>query len=692
MKTLLLVLATAGICVTASARPVVVESVNAVPSYTEDYDFAGDELISSTWQPVNTEPEQFLTSASLYRRGSNGKWTFTRKIVAEQSFDPGAAVGLSTTVAAVATSYGLRVWERSTAGWTEAKVAPAARTWGTDVDVVGNTILMSTAGCSAQAFVITRGTNGVWGVTAALTAPAGGCIDNIDLDEGRAIVHVDYTSDAQDSVIIFERSGSIWSAVATFLAPAANTGFGRSIALRGTLAVVSESIRGAHVYRRTSAGWQAAGYLVNPDSYNEGQLDVAIDISDGYVVKVAWNINRRTSVVNVFRRAADETFEHVAILAGTATNGPTDVRIEGSRVMALEGTAPHEFNLPSSFDVPALVQEDFQTGVAANWTPIAGSQFSLVSNGQTRVYRQSSVAGDAGSIYSVDYANQNVSADVRPIAFNGNDRWVGLVTRYTDAGNYYYITLRSTGLLVLKRMLNGVNTELATYPVDASLQWHRLGLESSGTRHAVYVDGVLVTYAFDSAHTHGRAGIRTYRASADFDNVVVSPGPLAALTFTDRVTAGGSWSATWTRGADSFSQTQPDINYARAASGLPREDVSVQARLTLDAFSSSGTPWAGLMVRYEDSRNFYYVAVRADQITLRKMTNGVVTVLDSEKLATTVGVPLNLRLEAIGDRLRVYVNDELRMERSGAEVVPGKAGAVTYRAAATYLNYLAIEP
>jgi hypothetical protein len=51
-----------------------------------------------------------------------------------------------------------------------------------------------------------------------------------------------------------------------------------------------------------------------------------------------------------------------------------------------------------------------------------------------------------------------------------------------------------------------------------------------------------------------------------------------------------------------------------------------------------------------------------------------------------------VRLEAIGDRLRVYVNGVLQIERAGAEIVAGKVGVMTYRARASFHAYTAYEP
>ena len=52
---------------------------------------------------------------------------------------------------------------------------------------------------------------------------------------------------------------------------------------------------------------------------------------------------------------------------------------------------------------------------------------------------------------------------------------------------------------------------------------YRLRLESVGTLHRVYVDGNLVLEAWDDALSHGRAALLSYRAAADYDNVIVSP-------------------------------------------------------------------------------------------------------------------------------------------------------------------------
>jgi hypothetical protein len=681
----------------AIARPLVIESKTQIPAYTDAFAFAGDEELSTRWEPVpNTEypNEEFYTIVTLSRRGADGKWALVSELTRERGTAYGANVSMTSSVAAISMPSGLQIWERSASGWAKATVDPASRFNGYSLDVVGNTVLMQVSEvnvCPSRAVVLTRGTNGVWASSAELDAPAGSCVGDIDLDEGRAIIGVhDPDSDVHiDRALIFERSGGSWNLTATLSANDRSLRFASSVALRGDLAIVSALNRGAHVYQRSTVGWQLVTFLPNPDSAEQGDLEISI--SDQYVVKTNWNINRRTTVGYVFKRLTYRTFEHVANLA--TRGGLRDARIVGTRVIGAFGPDLYEFNLPTSFTVPAVVQDDFESGAAAAWTTLPGSQFAIVSNGQTHVYRQSSIATDGGAIHPADFTNQHVSADIRPIAWEGSGRFVALVTRYTNAANYYYVSWRTTGQLELKRMVNGAFSTLASVSLPMTTTWHRIGLESTGTLHNMYVDGMLVAYANDATHTHGRAGMRTSHMSADFDDVVISPGPLAVHSYTDRVASGaGIWDGNWVNGGGTFIQTVPDSGDARVVTGLSRRDVAVQSAVTFGTASTTGTPWVGLFVRYVDAQNYYYVTMRANELSLRKLTNGAITVLDTEPFTRQSGVPVILRLEAIGDRVRVYVNDELRLERAGADTKPGKAGVMTYRASARFDSFWAYEP
>src|SRR6185295_5519798 len=105
--------------------------------------------------------------------------------------------------------------------------------------------------------------------------------------------------------------------------------------------------------------------------------------------------------------------------------------------------------------------------------------------------------------------------------------WFGLATRRVDDGNYYYATYRLPNKVSLRRMKNGVVTELAygfTHDDFVPGRSYRVRLESVGDQHAVFLDGFPVAHAKDSSFTHGHPGVVSYRTTFDVDNVIVSSG------------------------------------------------------------------------------------------------------------------------------------------------------------------------
>jgi hypothetical protein len=87
-----------------------------------------------------------------------------------------------------------------------------------------------------------------------------------------------------------------------------------------------------------------------------------------------------------------------------------------------------------------------------------------------------------------------------------------------DANNHYYVTLRSTGQIQIRKMVNGVITVLATANFTAVPgQYYEVRFVVINDQLHLYVDNVLVANAHDRALTSGRYGIATYRAAANWD-------------------------------------------------------------------------------------------------------------------------------------------------------------------------------
>jgi hypothetical protein len=197
--------------------------------------------------------------------------------------------------------------------------------------------------------------------------------------------------------------------------------------------------------------------------------------------------------------------------------------------------------------------------------------------------------------------------------------------------------------------------------------------------------------------------LMTDRTAANFDNVVVSPSPLTTIYANDfedgsagpwQHTGNGFWML-WP--AESTVYFQSSIaGDARASIGVPTDDQSVRVRARLDTFASPNGAqgrWFGVMARHVDASNYYYLALRnGNTLVLRKLVNGSVTTLTTTTLTVAPGIWYALRLDAVGTRLRAYVNGTFLLEASDSSHPVGNAGPVMFRAAVDYDDFRSIQP
>ncbi|MEC0181990.1 pectate lyase [Paenibacillus peoriae] len=168
--------------------------------------------------------------------------------------------------------------------------------------------------------------------------------------------------------------------------------------------------------------------------------------------------------------------------------------------------------------------DNFEQGEAQGWKVDSGN-WSVFKGGDGFTYQQSgrsegrSVKGDAS------WTNYSVQADVYIDDFNGSNR-VYVAGRYTDAKNFYAASLynKKGGTLEIRKKVNGSMKTLATnkkYKLNTHT-WYRVKLELSGSEIKMYVNDKLELTAKDSSLTAGAVGLVTSKASAQFDNVLVS--------------------------------------------------------------------------------------------------------------------------------------------------------------------------
>jgi hypothetical protein len=472
--------------------------------------------------------------------------------------------------------------------------------------------------------------------------------------------------------------------------------------------VAGDDSGGTFVFREILAmGFHIATRIQALDSFMGSGHAGAFAHDGNLLLQQANSHDRGVFVVNVFQRRDDGTYTHVAVLAakhGQSLGGA--ISISGRRVLVggNDNGQVYEFELPTSFVTPARLQDTFARGNGTGWTPSAGSAFSTAPRGITRVYRQTNFDLEARAVLNAsDFTGQAIEADLRPIRFGTSDSGVGLLTRYQNAQNFFEVILRHTGRVELRRMASGTARQLASAAFTiATGHTYRVRLESIGTLHRVFVDGRLLLDVDSGGPTHGRAALLTDRAQAEFDNVIVSPTLFTTLYTNDFEDGTGPWNFSglgfWNLrilGSAVFSQSSV-AGDARASIGVPTDDQIVRVRARLDTFATlTGTQerWFGLMARHVDAANFYYLSLRSSNtVQLRKVVNGTITPLASATLPVVPGHWYQLRLDAVGDQLRAYVDGNLLLEASDTSLPVGDSGPVMFKSAADFDDFAAYQP
>ncbi|MBC8027774.1 MAG: hypothetical protein H7Y89_17420 [Steroidobacteraceae bacterium] len=718
----------------ADPRPIVVEDsarlTSPDPTYTQFGRAVGVDGDSAILSSTRIAAEGRYLTAFLFRHDGI-RWVPVRRL-AEHLEDPGfripPAIAMRNGIAAVQ-GPNTDFYESSGATWMAMGAEIVTDGPGTSLRIDGQRVVSGEGTCQRNGRLFEKDSSNTWRAAALLEGfpEAGGCDNDlrggpVDVAGDWAVVHQPAPEREFQPVraaLLFRRydDGTGWNpfAYGSAEAPADATQFGEDVALKtgngGDLldVIVSGSAAsGSYVFReQPGLGFRIADRIQTVDGYMGGGRARSIARSDALLFQSSFSYDRNADVVNVFRQRADRSYEHIAILA--ARNGESlgpALAASGNRVLVggrADGTV-HAFELPALMRRSPL-QDTFATGNGIGWTPTAGSSFATLQSGASRVFRQSEMTGEARAVFdATDFTSQAIEADVRVNTFGASGSGAGLATRYQSPRNFFDVVVRNTGRVELRRMAGGTLRVLAaTAFTPVAGRNYRLRLESVGTLHRVSIDGVLLVDADASGPTHGRAALVTDRAAADFDNVVVSPSLLSTIYSTGfEVGNTGPWKRSglgfwnlWSGASVVWNQSSI-AGYARASIGAPADDQIVRVRARLDTFATpngSEDRWFGVMARHADERNFYYLSLRnSNTVSLRKFVNGAATTLATAAFNVEPATWYALRLDAVGNQLRGYVNGRLVLEASDTSHARGNSGPVMYKAAADYDDFLSIQP
>jgi hypothetical protein len=428
---------------------------------------------------------------------------------------------------------------------------------------------------------------------------------------------------------------------------------------------------------------------------------------------------RNAGEVGVFQREAPRRYRHVATLspsdfADRATGFLADYSVHGERVAAVyqtefggpfhPGGIVYVFRAPTTIPMPQQLQRTFEDNSTADWSFTGDADWRIVSAGGTRMLRQSKTTGVARAVLEPSEGDdQSIQADVRINELGPGTPWAGFVLRYTDSQNYYYLLVNRSSVQI-RKIANGSYSRIATAPLNLVLgRWYNFRLEAIGSRLRMFVNGAKVGEVIDYTHAQGRAGMTMWRARTDYDNVIVTSGPQTEL-FTDTfntpterpwttIAPANAWSiATLSNGERVYRQNLISGG-ARAVNGGETGDQIIRVNVRPTAFNSAADGWVGVMTRYVDNFNNYFVMLhKSGRASVRKRVNGVYTRLEEVPFTVTPNTTYRVRIEAIGASLRVYVNERLLAEGVDEDLTSGRYGLVTWNAKADFDNFTAVRP
>lgn len=689
----------------------ILRTPNAVSDYVDDVAIDGGYIIALEHSPGGQQ------TALLYRRSiSTGQFTLLGSLLQTPAPFAGGEVVMKNGIAAVRIGTNVTIFENSGGTYVSGHTAAPLHHPG-GLAISGNSVLVGGDGCSYQAVVYQKGADGNWGITGRLDGRQGACHAegvHVDLNYDYALVTEPHAAQAT----AWRRNGTAvnWVFAGTLDLPFGTDAGDFPFVLERSTAVSP----GDYLFRRSGSNWTPTGRAMGVDFYNNtGVGGIQVVDRDGFLVTneaIPESSGGPDDLeTHVFQETTPGHFENVAIIPDTVHSARFDV--SGHTLIVSTDTINNGgirdvpyiiqvYDLPAQLAAPTPIVDDFEDGRASDFT-FSGGQFALARRGSNEVLAQGSASGLALALANdSDWTkDQIVEADITG-ANSNSDSWVGLVARYIDANNFYYLAVRDDLTYRVYKRLNGTDTQLlqGNWVRKQPVTHVRFIANADGNLVAT-IDDFATSGAKDTAFTHGRAGLATFQTRADFDEVHMagtypvtlldkgfdSP-TMFGLDFTED---GGHWQLQKDAQQNNagFAQLDPTA-YALAHIGVPVENQEVDAVVRLDSFDSSTTSgWLGMLARYQDPRNYYYVAIRSkNQVQIRKVVNGVTTVLAAAAFTAQPGLYHDYRFSLINDQLHLLVDGALVAGAHDDSFTSGQYGMGTYRATATWKLLLVSQP
>ena len=346
--------------------------------------------------------------------------------------------------------------------------------------------------------------------------------------------------------------------------------------------------------------------------------------------------------------------------------------------------------------------------LGANWTSnsgaftagtytISGNAAFSTGNGQ-----QAASFWSANSFANNQYSEIVLSGSALGTTNHGG----GPIVRATAGDNYYrlYVNLQNIASNIgLIKVVGGVSTALASATRTMALG-DQIRMEIIGSTLNGYVNGVLVLTATDTSFSSGSPGIGGFVASNPTAFITAWEGgdivPFAQTIQRDTFTRGnsGTLGANWTALCDATdtqvlgitsNAAQPQVVGGRATSYWNANTfANDQYSQALAGGSALGTNTHLDGVTVRTSAGTYYgftwnLVNSGTTLSIFKVVSGTFTSIGAGIVNTVAVIGSLMRLEVVGTVLNAYVDGNLVLTGSDADIVSGAPGITAFMAAAS---------
>lgn len=354
--------------------------------------------------------------------------------------------------------------------------------------------------------------------------------------------------------------------------------------------------------------------------------------------------------------------------------------------------------------------DDFSSGMS-KWTVSSGTDVVSVSN--EALFLSGSDFADTVMVYAGESWSDIVYQSDFSISNSGG--YFGWYFRYSANDHYLMQFYPTNQLKLLKRVtrLGSGYTEIASCDITLLQgQSYTMRIEAQGSHIKAYLDDTEVLAANDSDVSSGKIGVRSLKQKVTFDNVSVTVknayeyeygvNKTLFLDSFEEDNTGRRWTSV---NGDSLSDaldrsqgtTMVKLNANDGgeklffAKNIACDDCIVSADM---AVVKGGT--AGLIFRYADEKNHYFLQYAEEKLTLyKKVESFTYEKIGEAAYAMDKEYVYRMKADLNGSTIKIYIDDIEILSVNDTSLASGKIGLYVQNGEAYFDNvvaYSGIEP